>query len=153
MALQQIGRTGATTQISSDNVFGLYTQDALSPLHSPGGLGAASGSTGYGQEFTLATRFVQTASGTDTTNFCTANAPFKFGIMRIEVECLDDCRHRTEIGNGRSSLNILAGSTNTIASGNITGMRQGEIRNLKINTLGNDIVEEDDSQSFHQAFH
>jgi hypothetical protein len=147
MALSQIGRTGATTQIASDTVLGLYTQDALSPLHSPGGLEGASGNTGYGQEFVLAARIAQTASGTTTSSFCSSNAPFKFRVIRGEVECLQDGRQRTERGAGRSSVNVMAGSTNTVGSLNVTGMRQGETRPLEVNTLGNEVIAENGSLS------
>jgi hypothetical protein len=115
--------------------------------HSDDGLINADGNSAYGTQFTLVGYFVQTASGTTTVTFCTADAPYKFRVLNGEVECMEDARGRTELGNGRSSVNVMAGSTNTVASLNVTGLRQGEKRSLKVNTLGNEVVAVDGSLS------
>ena len=147
MGLKEVGRTGVQVNLSADGVFGVVTQDPESMLHSMSGLEYASGNSGYGQEFTLTARVSQTASGTSTTTFAASNSPFKFRVIDGEVECLQDALGRARLGSGRASVNVMAGSTGTVASINVTEMRQGEVKPLKVNTLGNEVVDVDGSLS------
>ena len=146
MSLNEVGRTGSNVQLTADGTFGITTQNPESMLHSLEGLETGGdGSRAYGQEFTLACRGVQTVSGTATINFATSNAPFKFRIMGGRVTCLSDGANRTVRGNGRSSVNITQGDTSTLASLQCTGMAVGEVRKIELNTLGNDVIDEDGS--------
>lgn len=143
-----LGQSGGPTELSAADTLGVMTQVPEKGIrHSSSGLTNADGNTAYGAMFTLVGYFVQTASGTTTAIFFNANAPYKFRVLNGEVECLEDARGRTELGSGRSSVNVMAGSTNTIASLNVTGLKQGEKMSLKVNTLGNEIVAEDGSLS------
>lgn len=140
MSLNETGRTGVKVNLTADGVFGIVTQDPESMLHSPGGMENAAGNSGFGQRFTLMSRPAQTASGTSTATFASSDAPFKFRVVGGEIECLQDARGRTRVGDGRCSVNIMAGSTNTVASVNCTEMKQGDVLRIRPNTLGNEVI-------------
>lgn len=148
MAFTDRGRSGARITQTADFPWGIVTQDPTTGmLHSPGGLRDADGNTAFGKTFELVARFSQTASGTTTTTFASSDSPFKFRILSGVIECLQDARGRTELGDGRCNINVLAGSTNTVSSQNISEMRKGDKQALDINTLGNEVVAADGSLS------
>ena len=147
MALVERGRTGVTITLAPDSVTGVVTQDPESMLHSIAGIEDADGNTAYGIPFELMCRIAQTASGTTTVSHFASDVPYKFRVLGGDVECLQDAHRRTENGTGRASVNVMAGSTNTIASVNVTGMRQGDVKRVQINTLGNEEVAADGSLS------
>lgn len=145
MSLKETGRTGAKVELTGDGTLGLVTQNPDSVLHSSGGLERADGNTGYGQPFSLATRFAQTADGTTTANLCDSDVPFKFRVLSGQVQCVDEANRRTEKGCGRSSLVISQGASDVLAVLPCTGMQVGEVRKVRLNTLGNEIVPTDGS--------
>ena len=148
MAFTDRGRSGAKVTQTADFPWGIVTQSPVDGmLHSPGGLRDADGNTAFGTTFELVARIAQTASGTTTANFASSDAPFKFRVLSGEIECLQDARGRTERSDGRCNINVLAGSTNTVSSQNVSEMRKGDKRALDINTLGNEVVAADGSLS------
>jgi len=146
MSLKETGRTGSDVQLTADTVFGIVTQNPESMLHSLAGMETGGdGSKAYGQKFVLSSRSAQTVSGTTTINFAAANSPFKFRVLGGQVICLSDGANRTMRGNGRSAVVVTQGDTSTLTTLHCSGMTVGETREIQLNTLGNDVVEEDGS--------
>lgn len=146
MALVERGRTGVTTTLAADGVTGVVTQDPESMLHSGDGLDNADGNSGYGLKFTLSSYLTKAATGTATTTLCTSDAPFKFRVLGVKVQVLDDARGRTRRGNGDATVVVSKGSAGAaVAWSRFRELKTMESKVVPLSTEGNEVVAANES--------
>lgn len=152
MALNERGRTGVTTTLAADGVFGVVTQDALSPLHSPGGLTNADGNTAFGIPFTLvayATHTTTYATQTTTTTFASTDMPFKIRVLGAKIHCVANRTEDFRDGYGWIGVRVQ----DSDGSGNwsdlktveqIGDMEPGDIREVSVLDTSNAVIDENE---------
>ena len=146
MSLNEQGRTGVKVNLTADGVFGIVTQDAESMLSSPGGLDNADGNSGFGHKFTLSSYLTKTASGTASTTLCSSDAPFKFRVLSVTLQVLDDARGRARRGNGDATVVLRKGSAGAgVAWGRFRHLKTMERMDVPLSTEGNEVVAADES--------
>lgn len=145
MSLAMIGRPGATTELSAnDEVFGMMTQNPdKGVLHSPGGLTDANSNTAFAMPFTLATYFTTgnpTAGSTTLTRaLSNANAPYKFRVLKARVTMVDEANGLLREAANSCHVRVTQAS-DSVAAGDISGMRQLEEKSLGLSRTGGEVV-------------
>jgi len=145
MSLVILGQSAGPTKLSAnDDVFGLMTQVPEGAVrHSPDGLANADSNTAYGVPFTLVSYFSGSSPtggfSNPTVALCSADAPYKFRVLKARVTMIDDANGR--LRDGMNSLNVyVTQAGNSVASGDMTDLRQLEDRDLEMSRTGGEVV-------------
>lgn len=152
MTIELRGRPGSKTLLTSDDTkFGLVTQAPEQAMHHTlAGLEDSNGNTLFGTHFMLTTHFTSSnPTGGDTTltkTLCNSDAPYKMRVLSVKVTMLDEANGRLREAGNSCSVSVKAGS-GSIASGDISDMRQLEERMLNMGRTGGEVVATDGSLS------
>lgn len=145
MSVKITGQSGGPTVLSAnDDRFGLMTQEPEGAVfHSSEGLEGSNGSTAFGSTFTLACHFTTGGpSGGDlisTVTLCNANAPYKFRILKVRATMLDEGNGRLREAANSCHIAVL-GLNDSVASGDISNLRQTESQDLELSRTGGEVI-------------